>query len=150
MSITNIGNTGGGIEIQLQMILYSNYISLFAITFIIFCPWKKGPDWYLKYSSKIFLAMVYTNYVILPTLNIGLTIFFTLNPNYNLKALPLESWIIFFTIVCFSRLLEFFSSIKKVLFDDMRFYISMRKERLESMGQTDVLVESSTELLIET
>ena len=127
------------------MILYSNYISLFAITFLIFCPWKKGPDWYLKYSPKIYKTMVYINYVILPALNIGLTIFFTVNPRYDLKALPLESWIIFFTIVCFTRLVEFWSSLRKILFDDMKIYLSARKELFEGRGENlgDPLLSSS-------
>lgn len=66
---------------------------------------------------------MYLNYVVLPVLNILLTVFFTVNPHYDLKALPLESWIIFFTIVCFSRILEFYSSLKKIVLDDARIYL---------------------------
>jgi len=109
------------------MITYSNSISLVAITFLIFCPWKKGPDFYLKYSPKIFFAMVYINYLILPVLNIGLTVFFTLNPNYDLKALPLESYIIFFTIICFSRLVEYFAYLMKIFRDDAAIYLTAKK-----------------------
>jgi hypothetical protein len=56
-----------------------------------------------------------------------LTTYFTVNPNYNLKIMPLESWVIFFTVVCFSRLFEFFSSIKKIVLDDARIFIATRK-----------------------
>lgn len=113
----------GGLGPQLTIILFSNYVSLMAITFLIFCPWKKGPEWYLKISPVLFYCMMYLNYVALPVLNILLTIFFTVNPKYDLKILPLESWVIFFTVVCFSRLVEFFTSLKKVVLDDARIYL---------------------------
>lgn len=109
------------------MILISNYLSLMAICFLIFIHWKKGPEWYLRFSPKIFFTLMYLNYVVLPVINIGLTVFFTLNPAYDLKSLPLESWIIFFTIVCFSRLVEFYSSLKKTVLDDARIYLATRK-----------------------
>lgn len=127
LQYTNIGNVGGGIEAQLYMILGSNYLSLLAICYLIFVPWKTGPEWYLKISSKIFFMMIYLNYIVLPIINIGLTIFFTVNPAYDLKALPLESWVIFFTIVCFSRLIEFFTTIRKTVIEDARIYKTARK-----------------------
>lgn len=135
LSITGLGNVGGGIEIQLQMILVSNYLSLGAITYLIFVPWKKGPEWYLKVSPRIFYFLVYLNYIILPAINILIMIYFTVNPNYDLKLLPLESWVIFFTIVCFSRLLEFFTSLKKILLDDARIYLETRKMRQEGQNE---------------
>lgn len=70
---------------------------------------------------------MYLNYVVLPLGNIIMSTYFTVNPNYDLKVVPLESWIIFFTIVCFSRLTEFFSSIKKVVMDDARFFLETRR-----------------------
>jgi hypothetical protein len=70
---------------------------------------------------------MYLNYVVLPLGNIIMSTYFTVNPNYDLKVVPLESWIIFFTIVCFSRLTEFFSSIKKVVMDDARIFLETRR-----------------------
>jgi len=70
---------------------------------------------------------MYLNYVILPSGNILLMIFYTVNPKYDLKVIPLESWVIFFNIVCFSRLLEFYSTIKKIVLDDARIYLQTRK-----------------------
>lgn len=96
---------------------------MFAISFLIFCPWKKGPEWYLKFSPALFYIMMYANYVFLPGLNLGMSIYYTLNPKYELKILPLESWVVFFTVVCFSRLLEFYTTIKKVVLDDARIYL---------------------------
>lgn len=114
------------------MILVSNYLSLAAITYLIFVPWKKGPEWYLKVSPKIFFSLVYVNYIILPVINIAVMIYFTVNPKYQLKLLPLESWVVFFTIICFSRLIEFFASLKKIFLDDARIYLETRKIRLEN------------------
>jgi hypothetical protein len=70
---------------------------------------------------------MYLNYVVLPLGNIIMSTYFTVNPNYDLKVVPLESWIIFFTIVCFSRLTEFFNSIKKVVMDDARIFLETRR-----------------------
>lgn len=67
--------------------------------------------------------MFYANYVFLPGLNIAITVYYTVNPHYKLRILPLESWVVFFSIVCFSRLLEFYSTIKKVVLDDARIYL---------------------------
>lgn len=120
----------GFLQVQLNLIVVSNYLSLFCITFLIFVPWKKGPEWYLKISPKLFFFLIYMNYVILPLGNMGLSVYFTVNPKYNLKVIPLESWVVFFTVVCFSRLTEFFSSIKKIVMDDARIYIETRKLKL--------------------
>lgn len=87
--------------------------------------------------------MVYLNYVILPLVNVGLTVFFTLNPKYDLKVLPLESWVIFVTIVNFSRLLEYFLSLKKIVLDDARIYLETRKMRQE--GGEITLTEAETD-----
>jgi hypothetical protein len=91
--------------------------------YLTFVPWKKGPEWYLKVSPFIFFGFMYLNYLILPFINIGLMIFFTVNPRYDLKILPLESWVIFFTIICFTRLIEYFTSTKKIILDDARIYL---------------------------
>lgn len=82
------------------------------------------------------------NYIILPVLNILIMIFFTVNPKYNLKVLPLETWVIFFTIVCFSRLVEFYASLKKILLDDARIYLETRKMRLENQAQPENLTDA--------
>ena len=103
---------------------------------MIFIPWKKGPEWYLKISPAIFFVLIYMNYVILPLGNIGLSAYFTINPAYDLKIIPMESWVVFFTIVCFSRVLEFFVSIKKIIMDDARIYIETRKLKLA--GQLEI------------
>ena len=124
--IVPTGNNGA-LQAQLTIILLSNSTSLCAIIFLIFVPWKKGPELYLKISPLIFFFMMYLNYLILPVFNIGLSIYFTVNPAYDLKQMPLESWVVFFTIVCFSRLIEYYASLKKLVMDDARIYMQTRK-----------------------
>jgi hypothetical protein len=126
-------NEKGDLAVQLQIILASNYLSLAAIGFMVFVPWKKGPEWYLKVSPYIYKTMIYLNYVILPGLNFALFLYYTCDPRYDLKVFPLESWIVFFTIICFTRLTEFFFSLKKIIMDDARIYIETRK--LKAQGQ---------------
>ena len=127
----NFAPTGdkGAINLQLNMILASNMISMIAIFYLIFVPWKKGPDWYTKHSFKLFKSLLYLNYVWLPFINIAITVFFTLNPRFDLKLLPLESWVVFFSVVCFARLVEFYSNLRKVVLDDARIFISARKDK---------------------
>ena len=82
--------------------------------------------------------MMYTNYVILPIINLLLSTYFTLSPQYDLKVKPLESWVIFFTVVCFTRVLEFFTSIKKIVLDDARIFMQTRRMVLE--GRLESLI----------
>jgi ABC-type uncharacterized transport system permease subunit len=100
---------------------------VFAISYLIFVPWKKGPELYLKISPYIYYCTVYTNYIILPLLNILLTIIYSCLPSTNLKVLPQESWVIFVTVINVTRLIEYYSSLKKIVFDDARVYLETRR-----------------------
>jgi len=79
------GTNKGFLLVQLTIILASNFISLFCITFLIFVPWKKGPAWYIKISHVIFYVLLLTNYLIIPIANLGIALFFILDPSYDLK-----------------------------------------------------------------
>ena len=94
---------------------------------MIFVPWKKGNKYYLKISPYLFYLLITTNYIIIPFGNIVLSAYFTLNPSYDLKAKPLESWVIFFTVLCFCRMVEYFTDVKKVVMDDAKVYLETRK-----------------------
>lgn len=59
----------------------------------------------------------------------GFTVFFTVNPKFDLKILPLESWVIFFTVICFSRVAEFVFSLRKIILDDAKIYLESKKSR---------------------
>ena len=43
LSLTQNSSESNILGTQLTIILVSNYVSLIAITYLIFCPWKKGP-----------------------------------------------------------------------------------------------------------
>jgi uncharacterized membrane protein len=70
---------------QLEVILISNFISAFCITFLIFVHWKKGPDWWLKVSHKVFFTLLLINYVFIPLINVIISAFYIVSPNIDLK-----------------------------------------------------------------
>ena len=104
----------------------STLISLFSITYLIFVPWKKGPAWYLKISHIIVYILLITNYLIIPIANLGLAVFFIVDPIYDLKNQTVQSWVVFFNVVCFSRVLEFFTMIRRTVLIDAKNYLAAR------------------------
>ena len=92
---------------------------------MIFVHWKKGSERWLKYSFKVFYILLLLNYVILPVLNLLIFIYYILDPRVNLKANPVESYIIFTAIVCLSRLLEFFTLIRRSILLDAKIFREM-------------------------
>ena len=120
------GTNQGFLFVQLTIIFMSTLISLFSITYLIFVPWKKGPAWYLKISHIIVYILLITNYLIIPIANLGLAVFFIVDPSYDLKNQTVQSWVVFFNIVCFSRILEFFTMIRKTVLIDAKNYLAAR------------------------
>jgi len=120
------GTNQGFLFVQLTIIFMSTLISLFSITYLIFVPWKKGPAWYLKISHIIVYILLITNYLIIPIANLGLAVFFIVDPSYNLKNQTVQSWVVFFNVVCFSRILEFFTMIRKTVLIDAKNYLAAR------------------------
>lgn len=121
------GTNDGFLFVQLSIILASNIISLLCITYLIFIPWKKGPAWYLKISHIIVYILLITNYLIIPIGNLGLALFFIVDPVYNLREQTVQSWVVFFNIVCVSRILEFFTMIRRTVLLDARNYLAAKK-----------------------
>jgi len=120
------GTNQGFLFVQLTIIFMSTLISLFSITYLIFVPWKKGPAWYLKISHIIMYILLITNYLIIPIANLGLAVFFIVDPSYDLKNQTVQSWVVFFNVVCFSRILEFFTMIRKTVLIDAKNYLAAR------------------------
>ncbi len=89
--------------------------------------WKKGPVWYLKYSHKIFFVLLLTNYVILPSLNVIFFLFYVIWPGIDLKEEPIESYIIFVSIICFMRLFEFVTLIRRSVLLDAKIFMETRE-----------------------
>jgi len=121
--------------VQLTIIILSTLISLISITYLIFIPWKKGPAWYLKISHVIVYILLITNYLIIPIGNLGMAVFFIVDPAYDLKGQTVQSWVVFYNIVCFSRILEFFTMIRRTVLIDARNYLAARAALQESSDQ---------------
>lgn len=99
----------GFLKLQLNTILAFNIISATSITFLVFIEWKKGPKWYLKVSPLIFFTLTLLNFIIVPVANIGFFIYFCfINKGFLVKEIFIESWVVFFVVVSFSRIFEFF------------------------------------------
>ena len=105
---------------------------------MIFVPWKKGPAWYLKFSHVLVYSLLLTNYLIIPLGNLGLAMFFIFDPNYDLKMQSVQSWVVFFNVVCVSRVLEFFTTVKKTVLEDAHNYIAAQKLLKGNTGGEEV------------
>lgn len=90
--------------------------------------WKKGPAWWLKYSHYVFFVLLLINYLILPIINIAVSLFYILYPDLNLKEQSIESYVIFIFIVCISRVIEFFVQIRRTVLLDARIYLQTKAE----------------------
>ena len=117
-------NTNNGVLFwELKMILFSNLISALCITYLIFVPWKKGPEWYLKHSHKVFFVLLVTNYLVLPIINNIAFIYFITDPQVDLKKESIESYIVFFNIVCFMRIVEYVVIVRRTVWLDAKVYL---------------------------
>jgi hypothetical protein len=108
---------------QLKMIVGSNIVSVFCITFLIFVPWKKGPSWWLKISDKVFFILLFTNYILLPVINNCATIFYIFDRSIDLETHSIESYIIFFNVICFMRMVEYMTIVRRTVLLDARVFL---------------------------
>jgi hypothetical protein len=105
---------------------------------MIFVPWKKGPAWYLKFSHVLVYSLLLTNYLIIPLGNLGLAMFFIFDPYYDLKMQSVQSWVVFFNVVCVSRVFEFFTTVRKTVLEDAHNYIAAQKLLKGNTGGEEV------------
>jgi len=120
------GTNVGFLNTQLTIILVSNFVSLFCITYLIFVPWKKGPAWYLKFSHIVAYILILLNYLVVPIFNLGIAIFFIIDPAYDLMDQTVQTWVVFFNIVCFSRIFEYFTIVRRTFLTDARNYLAAK------------------------
>ena len=83
----------------------------------------------------IVYILLITNYLIIPIGNLGMAVFFIVDPAYDLKGQTVQSWVVFYNIVCFSRILEFFTMIRRTVLIDARNYLAARAALQESSDQ---------------
>ena len=127
------GTNTGQLFWSLEVILFSNLVSVFCISFLVFVHWKKGPVWWTKISHVVFFSLLITNYIIIPLANVVIAVFFILDPKIDLKTEPIESYIVFFMVICSMRLVEYFTIVRRSVVLDARIYLES-KARLESLS----------------
>ena len=71
--------------------------------------------------------LLITNYLIIPFGNLGMAIFFIVDPAYNLKNQTVQSWVVFFNVLCATRIFEFFTMIRKTVLLDAKNYLAAKK-----------------------
>lgn len=86
--------------------------------------------------------MLLTNYLILPLVNNAVWLYFIFWKEIDLKTETVESYIIFFNIVCFMRIVEFFTIVRRTVLLDARTFLRLRAEKEKT-------VEEFRELLLE-
>ena len=115
-----------------------------CITFLIFVPWKKGPAWYLRFSDKVFFVLLLTNYILLPAINNIVSVYWIINPVIDLKVQAIESYIIFFNVICFMRMIEYVTIIRRTVLVDARTYLEI-KEMENQKSEEEIKEELLTE-----
>ena len=124
---------------QLVLILCSNTISIFGITFLIFVPWKKGPSWWTNVSFTVFKTLLAVVFFIIPLINIIASTFLISYPKINLEDQPIFSYVVFYTVLCCHRIFDFFTAVRKQLIDEASYFQSLQqlsKEELEDYLRT--------------
>jgi hypothetical protein len=81
--------------------------------------------------------MVITVYLVLPIINITIQLYEIIQPKLDLKLSFFESWLCFYMVVCITRIIEYFVSIRQSLIPDARTYMETRT-RVESLNEKEV------------
>jgi hypothetical protein len=81
--------------------------------------------------------MVITVYLVLPIINITIQLYEIIQPKLDLKLSIFESWLCFYMVVCITRIIEYFVSIRQSLIPDARTYMETRT-RVESLNEQEV------------
>lgn len=104
---------------ELCIILGSNVVSVFIAILIIFVNWKRGPAWWLRVSPSILRILCIILYLVIPVANFVSFLYFFIHPDLPLKKQPISSYLIFYISVCFNRVIEFRTQIRKELIKEI-------------------------------
>ena len=108
----------------------SQYIALISVSILIFRTWKTGPEWWVKIAPKLYYSLLIVVYLILPSLNILVELSAAISPKIKQKNSQYMAWILFYMVVCISRLIEFFVIIRPKYITDAKTFIHMREDLL--------------------
>lgn len=65
---------------QYRIILACTLIGSVSCFMFIFVPWKKGPEWWVRFSPYLYYSLVHLVYVVIPIGNIFYTLFIWIDP----------------------------------------------------------------------
>jgi hypothetical protein len=63
------------------------------------------------------------NFFLLPAINVGLSIFIFAAPQFKLYEDPISGYVVFYSIVCFHRILEFFTIIRRSIVLEAKIFL---------------------------
>ena len=129
------GTNTGQLYWTLKMILLSNMASVVCITFLVFVSWKKGPAWWTKISHYVFFILLLLNYIIIPLANIVVFVWYVLDPTIDLKSEPIESYIIFFSVICFARIMEYVTLVRRTVVLDARIFLQQKQAMMSKTAE---------------
>lgn len=66
------------------------------------------------------------NYLALPIGNIAVFVYFILDPGINLRTTSIQSYVIFFNVICVMRVIEFFLVVRTTVIKDIATYVEIR------------------------
>lgn len=130
-------NPIGVMDLSLKCVLVSSWIGTICVSILIFVSWQKGSELWKKCAPYIFYGLIILVFLILPAINITIQIFEICYPALDLKKSFFESWLCFYMVVCVTRIIEFFVSIRRSWIADARTYMETRS-RVESLNGTEV------------
>ncbi len=70
--------------------------------------------------------MILFVYLVLPIINVSIQVYEICYPPLDLRASFFESWLCFYMVVCLTRIIEYFVSIKPTLIVDARTFLETR------------------------
>lgn len=96
---TNVPNAAWPI----MLIQWIALIDAISITFMIFAPWSKGPQWYLRIAPTLFLSLLILDFVVEPIFIVATTVI-----NFRAyQSYPYETYLLYFSIIFGLRLFDF-------------------------------------------
>lgn len=101
----------------------SNIVSVTFITILIFVDWKKGGKTWLKISPYFFFGMLLTNYLVIPIINLVPALYYFVAPNIVLKEFSIESYVIYYSVLCLCKIVEYFAIIKRYVLKDAKTHL---------------------------
>lgn len=106
------------INLVMWVILICNCLTAVIIFFLIFVSWKTGPAWWVAISPKLYVLMTISCYIIMPTGVMILSLYYFIADYDQMHLSPNLSWVVAYSVLSLSRIIEFFVTIKPIHIND--------------------------------